>query len=140
MIITKLTKQQSKLTFNGRHKFHTIYDSYTVKQEYVLMDKLNYLEFVIINLSKCLLYETYFDKLQQYFGQENLQLHYTDCDSFVMSNKTQNINNYLKNLDELFKFSNLDENHQIVSHENKKVVCKLKTETPKKLWIHEFVC
>ena len=37
------------------------------------------------------MYETYYDKLQQHFGRENLQLHYMDCDSFVLSIRTQNI-------------------------------------------------
>ena len=29
--------------------------------------------------------ETYCDKLQQHFGQENFQLHYIDTDTFVLS-------------------------------------------------------
>ena len=34
--------------------------------------------------------ETYYDKLQPYFGQEKLHLHYMDTDSFVSSLKTEN--------------------------------------------------
>ena len=56
---------------------------------------------------KYLLYETYFDNLQPYLGRENLQLHYMDFDSFVFSIRTQNIFDDLKNLVELFDFSNL---------------------------------
>ena len=36
----KFIKQQSKLTFNGVHKSYETYDSYTFKQNEVLMDKL----------------------------------------------------------------------------------------------------
>ena len=66
------------------------------------------------------MYETSHDKLQHYFGHENLKLHYMDCDSFVLSIETQNIINDLKNLEDLLEFSSLDENHQLFSNKNKK--------------------
>ena len=37
------------------------------------------------------MYETYYDILQPYFEKENIQLHYMDCDSFVLSLKTENV-------------------------------------------------
>ena len=40
----------------------------------------------------------------------------------------------------LFDFSNFDKNHELFSNKNKKVIRKFKTETPKKIWIHEFIC
>ena len=85
------------------------------------------------------MYETYYDKLQPYFGQENIKLHYMDCDSFVLSIETENIINDLKNLEDLFDFSNLDKNHELFSNKNKKVVGKFKIETPENIWIDEFV-
>ena len=59
--------QQSKLTFNGIHKSYTKYDSYAFKQNEVLMDKPIYVGFVKLKLSKLLMYETYYDKLQPSF-------------------------------------------------------------------------
>ena len=47
----KITKQQSKLTFNAIHISYTIYDSYSLKQIEVLMDEPIYLGFAIIELS-----------------------------------------------------------------------------------------
>ena len=135
----EIIKQQSKLTFNGIHKTYENCDSYTFKQNEVLMDKPIYLGFSVLELSKLLMYETYYDKLQPYFGQENIQLHYMDCDSFVLSIETQNIINDLKNLEDLFDFSNLNKNHDLFSNKNKKVVGKFKIETPKNIWIDEFV-
>ena len=81
----EIIKQQSKLTFNGIHKSYENGDSYTFKQNEVLMDKPKYLGFSVLELSKLLMSETYFDKLQPYFGQENIQQHYMDTDSFVLS-------------------------------------------------------
>ena len=71
----KIKKQQSKITFNGIHKSYENYDSYTVKQNEVLMDKPIYLGFSVLELSKLLMYETYYNELQPYFKQENIQLH-----------------------------------------------------------------
>ena len=135
----EIIKQQSKLTFNGIHKSYENYDSYTFKQNEVLMDKPIYLGFSVLELSKLLMYETYYDILQPYFGQEKIQLHYMDCDSFVLSIETENIINDLKNLENLFDFSNLDKNHELFSNKNKKVVGKFKIETPKNIWVDEFV-
>ena len=67
----KILKQQSKLSFNGFHKSYEVYDSYLVKQNEVLMDKPFFLCFTVLELSKLLTYETYYDKLQLYFGDEN---------------------------------------------------------------------
>ena len=64
----EIIKQQSKLTFNGIHKSYEKYDSYTFKQNEVLLDKLIYLGYSDLELSNLLMYETYYDKLQPYFG------------------------------------------------------------------------
>ena len=43
----KIIKQQSNLAFNGIYKSYEIYDSYTFKQNEVLMDKPIYLGFSV---------------------------------------------------------------------------------------------
>ena len=73
--VKKFIIQQSKLTFNGIHKSFENCDSYTFKQNQVVMDKAIYVGFAILELSKVHMYETYYDTLQPYFGQENLKLH-----------------------------------------------------------------
>ena len=54
----EITKQQSKLTFNGIHRSYENYDSYTFKQNDVLMDKPTNFGFSVLELSKLLMYET----------------------------------------------------------------------------------
>ena len=61
------------------------------------MDKPIYLGFAVLELSNMHMYETYYDKLQPYFGQENIQLHYIDTDAFVFSVNTKDIIKELKN-------------------------------------------
>ena len=55
------------------------------------MDKPIYLRFAVLELIYLLMYETYYDKLQPYFGKENSQLSFMDTDSFVLSVNTKNI-------------------------------------------------
>ena len=91
-------------------------------------------------MSKLHLYETYYDTLQPYFGQEKLQLHYIDTDGMILSMNSKDIINDLKNIEDIFDFSNLDENHEIFSIKKKKIIGKFKIETPENIWIDEIVC
>ena len=95
------------------------------------MDKPVYFGFPVLELSKLHIYGTYYDKLQPYFGQESIQSHYVDTDAFVLSIDSNNVINDLKNLEDIFDFSNLDKDHELYSIKNKKVVGKFKIETPK---------
>ena len=85
----KILKQQRKLTFKGICKSFEKCDSYLEKDHEILINKPIYLGFAILELSKLHLYETCYDTLQPYFGQENIQLHYIDCDSFILSIKSE---------------------------------------------------
>ena len=90
------------------------------------MAKLIYLGFAVIELNGLHLFETFHDRLQPYFGQEDLQLLYLDTDSFVLSMNTRDIIKQLKNLEDLFHLVNLDENHELFSEKNKKLLEKWK--------------
>ena len=115
----KFIKQQSKLNFNGIHKSYENCDSYIFKQNEVLLDTPIYLGFAILELGKLHMYETFYDKLQPKFGMENIQLHYMDCESFVLSLKTENFNEDFKILEDIIELSNLDEHHEFFSNKKK---------------------
>ena len=53
---------------------------------------------------------------------------------------TNDIIKDLKNLEDVIDFSNLDDNHELFSNKNKKVIGKFKFETPKNIWIDELIC
>ena len=46
----------------------------------------------------------------------------------------------MKIFDEIFEFSNLNKNHEIFCNKNRKVISKIKIETPKNILIGEFNC
>ena len=121
------------MIFNRILKSYEYYDSYTFKQNEVLTDKPINLSFTVLELSKLLVYETYYDRLQPYFGQEIIQLHYMDTDSFILSVNTKDIVKDLKYLEDIFDFSNLDKNHELFSNKNEKVIGKFKMETPENI-------
>ena len=103
------------------------------------MEKPIYLGFAVIELSKLSKYETYYDKLQPHFGQDILQLHYIDTDSFVLSVGTKDTIDDLKNLEDLFDFSKLDKNHELFSN-RKEIFGVLKSENLKSIWIDKIIC
>ena len=139
----KILRYQSRLNFDGIHKSYQDYDSYTFKTNLVKMEQPIYLGFTILELSKLLMYETYYDKLQKYFGVDGIQIHYQDTDAFVMSIKTMDIVYDLSKLQEgykLFDFSNLNKEHKLFSNDYKKIPGYLKIETPTSLYTNKFVC
>ena len=121
----KMVKCQCKLTFSGILKSYEKYNSFTFKQNEVLMDKPINLSFSVLELSKLLMYETYYDTFQPYFGEENNQSHYGDTDAMVLSIKTKDIFEVLYNLRDLFDFSNLNKENKLFSEDNEKVVEKI---------------
>ena len=79
------------------------------------------------------MYDTYYDVLHPFFGQKNLQFHYIDTDGKILSMKAENIMKDIKNLEDIFDFSDLDMNQEVYSNKNEKVVGKFKNESPEKL-------
>ena len=62
-----------------------------------------------------------------------------DTDSIVISINTKNIIKDLKNLEDLFYFSILNENHELFSDKSKPKLGRFKIETPKNVWIGKFI-
>ena len=104
------------------------------------MDIANFLGFAFLEVSKLHKYETYYDELQPYFGQQNFQLHYIDTDAVKLSVNTKDIIEDLKKFEDIFDFCNLKENHELFSNKNKKLLGFFITEIPENIWIDEFIC
>ena len=78
--------------------------------------------------------------MQPYFGEDNLEYHYLDTDSFIVSFKPiKSLIEDLKHFKEDFDFSDLDPSHELYSEANKKVFGKMKLETAPELDINEAV-
>ena len=78
------------------------------------------------------MYESYYDKLQPYFGEKNKQSHYMDTDSFVLSINSSNIIKDLKTLENLFGLCKLKKKHELFSNKNKKLLVNLEQKLVQK--------
>ena len=80
----------------------------------VYYDKPYYIGFAILDISKYIMYQYYYNVLRKYFEDyNNLQVLYSDTDSLILKIKTENLTEDLRNLKQTFDFSNLDINHPL---------------------------
>ena len=105
----------------------------------VKMNKPIYLGLSILDVSKILMYEFWYDYMKSKYGNR-VKLCYMDTDSFVMSIKTNDFYKDIANdVDKRFDTSNYDEvNRPLPTGKNKKVIGLMKDELGGKI-ITEFV-
>ena len=137
--IDQIIKRHSKLSFKGIVDHYSKFSVYKFDKEKTVFDKPIYLGFTVLELSKLLMYEFLYNKLQPYW-QNKIQLHYMDTDSFILSfdtNHQELINFSQENKDE-FDFSELDKSDELYDPINKKVKGKMKIETSPVLVLDTF--
>ena len=136
--IDQIIKRQSKLSFKGIVNHYSEFSVYKYDREKTVFDKPIYLGFSVLELSKLLMYEFYYHKLQPYYNSR-VKLHYMDTDSFILSIKTGDLINDLEYFKDDFDFSELDPSHELYNSINKKVIGKLKIETSPIIELDNFV-
>ena len=89
--------------------------------------KLNrpiYVGMSILDLSKHLMYDFYYNQLKQQYPSCNLL--YTDTDSFIIHVETDDVYKDIKDNQSQYDTSNYNNKHFLFSNENKKVLESLK--------------
>ena len=138
--IHKILNRQSKLSFDDKIAEYEKFNLYSFNKETIKFTKPMYVGFSVLDLSKLLMYEWFYDKMQPYFGEDKLELHYLDTDSFIFSFKPiKSLFEDLKHFEEAFDFSDLDPSHDLYSEANRKVIGKTKLETLPELESDEAV-
>ena len=136
----RILNPQSKLSSDDKITEYEKFSLYSFIKESIKFTKPIYVGFSVFKLSKLLMYEWYYDKVQPYFGEDNLGLHYLDTDSFIFSFKPiESLFEDLKFLKEDFDFSDSDPSHELYSKDNKKAIGKMKLETAPELDSDEAV-
>ena len=79
----------------------------------ITFNKPIYVGFAILEISKTLMYDFYYNKLEKIFN--NVKAVYTDTDSFVIYIKDDNITKKLKENEQYFDFSNYPKEHILYS-------------------------
>ena len=104
----------------------------------VKMNKLIYLGLSILEISKILMYEFWYDYMKPRYN-DNIKLCYMDTDSFVMNIKTEDFYKDIANdVEKRFDTSNYEVNGPLPTGKNKKVIGLMKYELGGKI-ITEFV-
>ena len=97
-----------------------------------------YLGLLILDISKILMYEFWYDYMKPKYG-DNVKLCYMDADSFVMNIKTEDFYKDIANdVEKRFDTSNYEVNRSLPAGKNKKVIGLMKDELGGKI-ITEFV-
>ena len=104
----------------------------------VKMNKPIYLGLSILDISKILLYEFWYDYMKPKYN-DNVKLCYMDTDSFVMNIRTNDFYKDMANdIEKRFDTSNYEVNRPLPTGKNKKVIGLMKDELGGKI-ITEFV-
>ena len=83
----RILKRQSKLSSDDKIAEYEKFSLYSFDKESIKFTKPIYVGFSVLELSKHLMYEWQYDKMQPYFGEDKLELHYLETDSFIFSFK-----------------------------------------------------
>ena len=135
-------KKRSKLVSEPNyHTINLISEDLSIiemKKTKVKMNKPIYLGLSILEISKTLMYEFWYDYVKPKYGN-NVKLCYMDTDSFVMGIKTNDFYRDIANdMESRFDTSNYEVNRPLPTGKNKKVISLMKDELGGKI-ITEFV-
>ena len=103
----------------------------------IILDKPIINGMIILDLSKYLMYDFYYNVLQERYG-EKVKLLMTDTDSLVVEIETEDVYDDMGKMKQHFDFSEYPKGHPLFSSENQAVVGKMKDEFNGKI-ITEFV-
>ena len=135
-------KKRSKLVSEPNyHTINLISEDLSItemKKTKVKMNKPTYLGLSILEISKTLMYEFWYDYMKPKYN-DNVKLCYMDMDSFIMNIKTNDFYKYISNdVENKFDTSNYEVNRTLPTGKNKKVIGLMKDELDGKI-ITEFV-
>ena len=82
--IDQIIKKQSTFSFEGMSQQYNDFSLYNYGKEKITIDKPIYSGFRVLELSKLLMYELFYHKLQPFYNGK-VELHYMDTDCFFIN-------------------------------------------------------
>ena len=140
-LVTTDTKRSKLVSEPNYHTMNCISENLSIiemKRTKVKMNKPIYLGLSILEISKLLMYEFWYDYMKPRYG-DNVKLCYTDTDSFIINIKTKDFYKDIANdVEDRFYTSNYEVDRPLPTGKNKKVIGLMKDELGGKV-ITEFV-
>ena len=135
-------KKRSKLVSEPNyHTINYISENLSIvemRRTKVKMNKTIYLELSILEISKILMHEFWYDYMKPKYG-DNVKLCYMDTNSFIMNIETEDFYKDIANdVEKRFDTSNYDVDRRLSTGKNKKVIGLMKDELGGRI-ITEFV-
>ena len=94
--------------------------------------------FAILELSKLFMYKSYV-KFKRHFGSKNIQLCFSDTDSFLFKVKCDNLIDKLHSMKEMFDFSKYDKTHPLYDNSRANHLFYFKDEMKGRASIKKFI-
>lgn len=114
-----------------KQNLHVLNDNFVAVQKIKPVVTLNMPEHVgfgILEISKVIMYEFYYDVLQNMYG-DKMQLLFTDTDSLMIEVETEDFYEDMKKMGlDKFDCSSFPKDHRLFSNENRKIAGKMKLE------------
>lgn len=123
----KIRKIIAKPNFNRRVKFSDELSAIQVNKTRLTLNKPIYVGFCVLDLSKHLMYDWYYNTLKKKYG-DNCTLLYTDTDSLLVAIKTEDAYKDMSEMKDEYDFSDYPKEHPLYDETNKKVIGKMKDE------------
>ena len=140
-LVTTDKKRRKLVSEPNYHTINLISEDFSIiemKKTKVKMNKPIYLGLSILEISKILMYEFWYDYMKPKYN-DNVKLCYMDTDSFIMNIKTNDFYEDIANdVENRFDTSNYEVNRPLPTGKNKKVLGLMKDELGGKI-ITEFV-
>ena len=140
-LVTTDRKRSKLVSEPNYHTINLISEDLSIiemKKTKVKMNKPIYLELSILEISKILMYEFWYDYMKPKYN-DNVKLCYMDTDSFIVNIKTNYFyKDIASDVENRFDTSNYEVNRPLPTRKNKKVIGLMKDELGGKI-ITEFV-
>ena len=140
-LVTTDKKRSKLVSETNYHTMNCISEDLSIiemKRTKVKMNKPIYLGLSILEISKILMYEFWYDYMKPKYD-DNVKLRYMDTDSFIMNIKTEDFYKDIANdVEKRFDTSNYEVDRPLSTGKNKKVIVLMKDELGGRI-ITEFV-
>ncbi|XP_033110636.1 uncharacterized protein LOC117111748 [Anneissia japonica] len=123
----KITKLFSQPNYNSFVDINDDLVAIHMNKTRVKLNKPIYCGTAVLDLSKLLMYEFYYDKLVPAYG-DRVKLLYTDTDSLLLRITTEDVYADMRENLDWYDTSNFDKDSRLYSEKNKKVLGKMKDE------------
>jgi len=124
----KFLKQVCKPNYKGHKIFSNDLVAVNMNKTEIFYNKPVIVGFSILELSKLHMYNFHYNVMKKKYN-ENIKLLFTDTDSLCYQIKTEDLYKDMKEMEDLFDFSEYPKNHLCYNEKNKKVIGKFKCET-----------